>query len=698
MPDLLLELRSEEVPADAQERARADLARLLAAGLAEAGIPAADVRGYATPRRLAAVAAGVPGERPGAREERRGPRADAPARAVEGFLRSTGLARGDLEVRETGKGAFLFAAVERPARPAAEILAEVVPEVIARVPWRKSMRWGGGTFRWARPLHGIVCLLGDRAVAFEAGGLRAGAATRGHRFLAPGPVELRSAAGYADALREARVLVDPEERRARILEAGRAAAEGEGLRFPDGDAALLDEVAGLVEWPVVLVGGFDESFLDLPPEVLRTAMRRHQRYFPLARPDGGPAPRFVVVADIEARDGGEAVRRGNERVLRARLDDARFFWNQDRRRPLADRLPELEGVAFHAKLGTMADKARRMADLAASLAPRIPGLDAARAGEAARLAKADLAAGLVGEFPELQGVVGGHLARAEGLGDDLAEAVARHHAPAGPDDACPAGPLAAAVALADKLDTLAGFFAAGERPTGSGDPFALRRAALGVVRIVLENGLRLPLREAFAAARRGYPGDADLLPAGEAVDALLAFVLERLRVHLRAEGARHDHVAAVFAAAGDDDLVRLVARAGALGAFLATPAGADLLAAHRRAAGIVAIEEKRDGAAVAGAPDPAAFAEDAERALGAALEAAGERARAALGAEDHAGAMGALAELRDPVDAFFEKVTVNAGDPALRANRLRLLCALRTVFDRVADLSLVEGGESGRDD
>ncbi len=690
MPDLLLELRSEDIPAAAQARACADLERLLTKALEEAGIAASSLQSYSTPRRLAVTAKGIPVVREKWSEERRGPRADAPDRAVEGFLRSTGLERNALESRETSKGIFLFTAVEHPAAPATEILAALVPKVIQSTPWQKSMRWGSGEFRWVRPLQGILCILDSKVIDFEVGGIRSGKVTCGHRFLAPSEIEIPFAADYEEKLAKVRVIANPEDRRERILTTGRAVAKKAGMRF-EPDEPLLREVSALVEWPVALVGNFEKSFLDLPTEVLTTTMRHHQKYFPLTKTDGSLAPAFLVVADIDASDEGDAIRQGNERVLRARLADAAFFWERDRSLSLAERIPDLSDIVFHTKLGSMEDKAKRLSTLAGELASFIPDLKPALAKKTALLAKADLATGLVDEFPELQGIVGGHLARVEGMIESMATAIGSHFAPAGPDDSCPSEPLSIAVALADKLDTLTGFFAAGERPTGSGDPFALRRAALGVIRIVLETRLRLPLRKAFAVAHGLYPNDKELTPASETSTALKDFFLDRLRVHLRSKGVRHDYVSAVLSTGDDDDLYRLVTRAGALGVFLESESGSDLLAVYRRATGILAIEEKRDGAPIRGTPDPKAVVEKGEVTLLKALDSAEPKIGEALDKEDYAEAMKALATLRNAVDVFFEEVRVNLDDKALRANRLRLLFRLRTVFDRVADLSRIEG-------
>jgi glycyl-tRNA synthetase beta chain len=686
--DLLLELQSEEIPARMQARAAEDLRRALADALAAAGLAHDAIVAHATPRRLAASVSGLPLRQPDVTEERRGPRADAPDKAVEGFLRSVGLAREQLETRETDKGPVLFAVVHRAGRPAAEVLADLVPAAIRAVPWPKSMRWGSGALRWVRPLHRIVCLFDGAVVSFPFDGVPVGDSTVGHRFLAPGAFAVRDFADYAARLREAFVVLDAAERRGAILDAVGSAAAAEGLRLRP-DPQLADEVAGLVEWPVVLLGRIDDAFMSLPPEVMTTTMRVNQKYFALEHPDGRLAARFAVVANMQAEDGGAAIVAGNERVLRARLSDARFFWDQDRRRPLASRAPELRNIVFHARLGTLDEKVDRVQALAVEIAHHVPGADIDRVRSAARLAKADLVTGMVGEFPELQGTMGRYYARADGEHDDVAEAIADHYAPQGPADGCPSAPVSVAVALADKIDTLVGFFAIDEKPTGSKDPYALRRAALGVIRLIVENGLRIPLRAMFAAAYRLYATDR---LAGSAGDADLAdFFADRLKVHLREKGVRHDLVAAVFALTGEDDLVRLLARVAALSGFLGGEDGGNLLVAYRRAANIVRIEEKNDGATYRGTADASLLRAPEEQALFAALGTAAADVAAYLSDERYVEAMAALAPLRGPVDAFFDRVTVNCDEPALRRNRLYLLAQIGVALETVADFSRIEG-------
>jgi glycyl-tRNA synthetase beta chain len=685
MPDLLLELFSEEIPARMQARAADDLARLLADAVA--ALKPQGVQTFYGPRRIALVATVQPAL-PASSSVERGPRASAPEAALSGFLRKHGATRDQV----AQEGDYWVLTKASPAVEAATLVADAMPPLLRRFPWPKSMRWGTGSgFAWVRPLRRILCLLDGRVVPFSLAegadtghGLAAGDETEGHRFHAPGAFVVSSLAEWHDGLRARRVIPAAGERRRLVQEGLASLAAAEGLQVVPDDG-LLDEVAGLVEWPVPLLGRIDAAYMDLPPEVMQVSMRVNQRYFALRTRDGAPAARFGFAANIEAVDGGAAIIAGNERVLRARFSDARHFWDLDRRTRLADRVAALDGVTFHAKLGSQGDRVERIVALARRIAPHV-GAEPNLAGRAALLAKADLTTGMVGEFPELQGVMGGYYARHDGEDARVANAVRDHYSPKGPTDPVPSEATAVAVALADKLDQLAAFFAAGEVPTGSGDPFALRRAALGVIRIVRENRLRLPLQGVFAAAGTGLPGP---VPG----DALLAFFADRLRVQLRAEGARHDVLAAVFAAGADDDITRLLARTDAVAAFLATPDGADLLSASRRAANILRIEDKRDGPH-AGPVDAALLSQPEEQALAAALDAAEPAVREGIAREDYAAAMSALAGLRPPLDAFFDKVTVNAADPALRLNRLRLLARVPAAMGRTADFSQIEGQES----
>jgi glycyl-tRNA synthetase beta chain len=687
MAEFLLELFSEEIPARMQARA-ADELRTQFLEAFGALIDGGAARAYWGPRRIALHATGMIAETPGVTVEERGPRSSAPEAALMGFLRKHGAGREEV-VEDAGYWVLRRA---RPPLPTAEALAGRLPALIRRLAWPKSMRWGQSPFTWVRPLRRILCLFDGQVVSFaladgadDAHGLASGDLTEGHRIAAPGAFAVAGFSDYETGLRERRVIIDAAERE-RLVEDGvarLAAAEGHRV-MPD--RGLLAEVAGLVEWPVPLLGRIDDAFMDLPPEVMRTTMRVNQRYFTLVTAEGRAAPRFALAANIEAPDGGAAIAAGNERVLRARLSDARFFWDLDRKRRLEDFLPKLDAVVFHAKLGSQGERVARLEALAAAIARRV-GADPVLAARAARLAKADLASGMVGEFPELQGVMGRYYAATAGEDARVAEAIGAHYRPLGPGDAAPSEPVAISLALADKIDQLAGFFAAGEKPSGSGDPFALRRAALGVIRIVRENGLRLGLAEVIADGARPFA----TAEAGRTLIAeVLRFILDRLYVQLRAEGARHD-IAAASAAEGDDDLNRILARTEALRAVLASDDGANLLAAARRALNILRIEEKKDGAAFAPEFQMHPGAPAQEMTLATAIAAAQHDVARQLAAEDFAGAMQAMAALRAPLDAFFEGVVVNDPDPQLRHNRLRLLAGLRAVLDQVADFSKIEG-------
>ncbi|MDE2334821.1 MAG: glycine--tRNA ligase subunit beta [Rhodospirillales bacterium] len=685
MPELFIELFSEEIPARMQAGAAADLARLLTAALAE--LHPADIRTWYGPRRLA-LAARMAGEVPAAVQSERGPRTSAPPQAVEGFLRKHAAPRESLR-EENG---FLVLERSLPARPAAAVVAGILPDLLRRFPWPKSMRWGGGSaFVWVRPLRRITCLLDGAVVPFDlrqgeddGHGLASANVSEGHRFLAPGTFPVTDARQWGEELRRRFVIADADERRRLVRGGVEDLAAAEGLAVVD-DPGLVDEVAGLVEWPVSMLGRIDPAYMDLPPEVMQVSMRVNQRYFALRRADGSAADRFAFVANVIPDDGGRAIVAGNERVLRARFADARHFWDLDRRVRLEDRLPALDGVTFHARLGSQGARARRIAGLAGTIATAL-GTDANLARRAGILCKADLVAGMVGEFPELQGVMGGYYAAHDGETPEVAEAIRRHYAPRGPHEAPPTGALAAEVALADKLDTLVGFFAVGEKPSGAGDPFALRRAALGVVRILREGGLRLALRPVLAAAAAGYAE----LASPEVAEEVLAFVAERLRVQLRGEGARHDVLAAVLGAGLDDDLVRLLARTDAVASVLATQDGANLLAGYRRAANILRIEEAKDGPHD-GPVAPELLRLPSERELAAAGAAAQQAVPAALAEQNFTRAMAALALLRAPLDAFFAEVMVNDPQPELRRNRLALLARVRATMNQIAEFSRIEG-------
>ncbi len=699
MPEFFLELFSEEIPARMQARAAEDLARLVAEGLG-----ALSPQGMSTfhgPRRIALAARLAP-EVVAIRTVERGPRATAPEQALTGFLRKHNADAAQLRV----EGEYWVLDKAAPSVPAAALIAAVMPALLRRFPWPKSMRWGGtSAFTWVRPLRRITCLLDEAVVPFDlrdgaddGHGLRSSDLTEGHRFLAPGAVAVRSCADWTATLCARHVVVDAAERKRMIAEGVAYLAAERQLVVID-DPGLLDEVAGLVEWPVPLLGRIDPAFMDLPPEVMQVSMRVNQRYFALRNTHGSAAPYFAFIANIVPDDGGAVSIAGNERVLRARFADARHFWDLDRKARLASRVPKLDHVTFHAKLGSQGDRARRLEALAEHIAPLVYA-GPALARTAALLCKADLVTGLVGEFPELQGVMGSYYARHDNEDALVAEAIRDHYAPKGPTDAVPTAPVSIAVALADKLDQLAGFFAIGEKPTGSGDPYALRRAGLGVIRIIRENRLRLHLLPLLETAGHGFhhlrlhPATSPnaLAPASLTTE-IMEFLAERLRVQLRAEGARHDVLAAVFAAKGDreadDDLTRLLARTEAVAALLGTADGANLLTAYRRAANILRIETRKDGPHDI-APDATLWREPAEIDLDQALEATSVVSDL-LKREDFAGAMAELARLRAPLDGFFDKVTVNAPEPELRRNRLRLLHRVQATMDRVADFSRLEG-------
>ena len=759
MADFLLELLSEEIPARMQARASADLARLLEAQLAEAGLKAERTETYATPRRLALIARGLPERTEAVTEEIKGPRASAPPQALEGFLRKTGLARDQLVERD----GILFACLERPGRDTADVLAEAVPAIVRAFPWPKSMRWGEASastesLRWVRPLQGIVALLGERIVELEIAGIRSGAATVGHRFHHPGVITIGGAHDYVEKLRACHVVVDPAERSKIIADGARRLAADAGLELVE-DEGLVAENAGLTEWPVPLLGNFDPAFLDVPREVIQLTMRTNQKYFAAlsspafagegdhAKHGGGEsslAPNFICVANIEASDGGAAIVDGNRKVLAARLADARYFWEHDLKVPLEEQAKKLDGIVFHEKLGTIAEKVERVVRLAQWLLQEriITGVDPVEVQAAASLAKADLVSGMVGEFPELQGTIGSYYARAQGHSAAVADAIRDHYKPAGQGDEAPAAPVTVAVNIADRIDTLVAFFSIGERPSGSRDPFALRRAALGLLQILTRSGLRIPLSDTLVQAavllivsRLGalasvtFPDllDSDeheheitaevgtftyrhgdhvvvrwksaLTPnlergkvieeATDLSEAVLDFLADRLKVQQREAGVRHDLVDAVFALGSEDDFVRLLARVKALQAFVETKAGEDLLAGYKRATNILKKESWTDDGSPWHAPsfDPA----PEEAALIRALDAQEPKANLALADEDFERTMAALASLRGPVDAFFDKVTVNDPDPVKRRARLNLLARMRMLVDKVADFSRIEG-------
>ena len=723
MPDLLLELFSEEIPARMQPRAMEDLKKLITDRLVEAGLVYEGAKAFATPRRIALSVHGIPAKQQDIREEKKGPRVGAPEAAIAGFLKGAGLTSLDQAriEKDPKKGEFYVAIIEKPGQPAIDVIAEIISDTIRKFPWPKSMRWGAssakpGALTWVRPLHAIVATFGPetedpQVVRIDVGGLTAGNVTYGHRFLSPGPIEVRRQDDWMAKLEKAYVIVDPERRR-RII-----ATEAKNLAFAQGyeiveDEGLLGEVAGLVEWPVVLMGSFEESFLSIPQEVIRTTIRNNQKCFVVRDPQTATlVPRFILVSNMEASDGGKAIVSGNERVIRARLSDAKFFYETDLKTRLEDRLSKFEQIVFHEKLGTQAERIARIVKLAEWLAPQI-GADTQKARRAAQLAKADLLTEVVGEFPELQGLMGKYYALAQGEDPSVAAASEDHYKPVGPNDRVPADPVAIAVAIADKIDTLVGFFAIDEKPTGSKDPYALRRAALGVIRTILTNNLRLNMAEMFGTATESYMVQGkdfvrdhvekasqdrdDLSGLKASFDAMTGtelrdFFADRLKVQLREQGARHDLADAVLALPGENDLVTIVRRVEALGAFLDTEDGRNLLAGYKRAANILRIEEKKDGVSYNGDPDPALLKEPEEMALAQAMVSVAPDASAAFAREDFAGAMAAMARLRPAVDAFFDKVTVNSEEPALRANRLILLSRIREATRAVADFSKIEG-------
>ncbi|MEV4934206.1 glycine--tRNA ligase subunit beta [Sphingobium sp. LMA1-1-1.1] len=733
MTDFLLELRCEEIPARMQLKASDDLARLFTEELAKAGLKPESIDSFVTPRRLALIARNLPLETAAVSEEFKGPRTAAPAQALEGFLRKTGLTQDQLEDRD----GVWFATVNKAGRATAEVLAEAIPTIIRAFPWPKSMRWGTASqttesLRWVRPLQGIVAILGEDLVNMEIEGVRSGYATLGHRFHHPGEITIGSAHDYVEKLRACHVIVSHQERQL-IIEAKAAdAAAAHGYSVIE-DKGLVAENAGLTEWPVPLLGDFDPAFLEVPPEVIQLTLRINQKYFVLRDASGQLAPAFICTANIEAKDGGAAIIAGNRKVLAARLSDARFFWDQDRKTKLEDHARKLERITFHEKLGTVADKVERVAKLARWLVEEgiVKGADADLAEQAARLAKADLVTEMVGEFPELQGVMGGYYARAEGLPDAVADAIRDHYKPIGQGDEIPCAATTVAVSLADKLDTLVAFFAAGMFPTGSKDPFALRRSALAILSLLTENGLRMPLASAisysFDLIRRSFLNtqlmtelsklrgkdiagnqehldrlmvsimagfnpdrawtDMERDAATALVGELLDFFADRLKVQQREAGVRHDLIDAVFALGGEDDLVRLLARVTALQSLVATDDGINLLAGYKRAANIL----KKEGVKTAAKVELTYVPEQAEAGLIAALDIAEPRATAAVRAEDFEGAMAALATLRAPIDAFFEAVTVNDADPAKRSARLALLARVREAVHAVADFSKITG-------
>ena len=696
MAEFLLELLSEEIPARMQVRGKNDLAALICKALDEAELTYGKAESFATPRRLVLAIDNLATEQPDVDIERKGPRVGAPDKAIEGFKRSLGDENYELTEEQDKKGAFYVARFRKVGRPTADVLTEIIPDVLKDFPWPKSMRWGDHDVRWVRPLHSIVCLLDGKVVPFTFGPVISGNQSRGHRFHAADPFEVESIEQYKRELARRYVVLDRDERREGIKGQAELIAKQSGLRLRRDDG-LLDEVTGLVEWPVAVCGAIDKDFMELPPEVLVTSMRAHQKYLALEDESGNLAPKFIAIANLEAKDGGDAIIAGNQRVLRARLWDAKFFWDQDGRRPLDELVPKLDDIVFHAKLGSVGDKVRRIKKLTTRLTEHIPGSDPTEAKRAAYIAKADLVSGMVGEFPELQGVMGRYYAEKHGEPETVSQAIGEHYAPQGPADDCPKTPNGVALAIADKLDTLVGFFSIGETPTGSRDPYALRRSALGIVRLILENQLKFPLDSAIRFASGGY-GHETTVESDYIVSNLLSFFTDRLKVYLRDKGVRHDLINAVFQKMTKMsdvyeygfDLAKLVSQAEALEQFLATDDGANLLVGYRRATNIVRIEETKDGQKIGGDVNENIFENEEERILYNNLVAATDWIKECIKREDFIAAMSALARIRQPIDNFFEAVIVNADNQNIRRNRLNLLSNIHRSIATIADFSLIE--------
>jgi glycyl-tRNA synthetase beta chain len=704
MPDLLLELFSEEIPARMQAKAADDLRRMVTDKLVAEGLVYEGAKGFATPRRLALTVHGIPARQPDLKNERRGPKVGAPDAAVQGFLKATGLKSLDeAKIQKDPKGDFYIALIEKPGSAAIDVIAEILPVIVRTFPWPKSMRWGersakSGSLSWVRPLHSIIATFGIETeepdvVKFSVDGIEAGQTTYGHRFMAPAAIAVRRFEDYEAKLKAAKVVLDPQARKDIILADAKELAFAQGFELVE-DQMLLDEVAGLVEWPVALMGSFDVEYLSIPDEVIRATIRNNQKCFVVRDPKTGKlANKFILTANIEATDGGKVIVAGNERVIRARLSDAKFFYETDLKTKLEARLPKFDQIVFHEKLGTQAERIKRIERLTAEIAPLV-GADVEKAKRAAHLAKADLLTEVVGEFPELQGLMGKYYALAQREDASVAAASEEHYKPQGPADRVPTDPVSVVVALADKIDTLVGFWAIDEKPTGSKDPYALRRAALGVIRLIVENTLRLPILNVATSALGGL---LNKLPKEAIVDSqklpadLLAFFADRLKVQLRDQGARHDLVDAVFSLGGQDDLLLVVRRVEALGKFLDTDDGKNLLAGTKRASNILSIEEKKDKRTFDGAPDAGLYKLPEEKALAAAIDQVKREAGAAVAKEDFATAMSAMAKLRPAVDAFFDKVKVNDDELSVRENRLKLLNEIRAATRAVTDFSKIEG-------
>lgn len=678
MAEFLLEIFSEEIPARMQQKAAHDLVRLVTGKLTDAKLDHSGVASYVTARRLTLHIADLATEQPDVSEERRGPRADAPEKAIEGFLRGAGVSRDQLVEREDKKGTFLYAVIDQKGRAASEVITEFMPDIIRNFPWPKSQRWGSGSLRWVRPMHNILCIHDCEVVEFSLDDLSSNNKTYGHRFMAPAEIFVSSFAEYKKALENACVVIDASERTEIIEKSARELAAGAGLELVE-DQALLNEVAGLAEYPVVLLGSYDEAFLDVPPEALTSAMRTHQKYFSLKDKKGNLANKFIFVSNMKTADGGAKIVDGNERVLRARLSDTKFFWDQDLKSSLADHLPALDDIIFHAKLGTVGERVKRLEALAGYVA-ELTVADQEKAKLAAKLSKSDLVTGMVDECPELQGLMGKYFALAEGLDAEIADAIADHYSPKGPSDNCPSSPVSIAVALAEKIDTLVGFFAIDEKPTGSKDPFALRRASLGIIRLIIENDIRLDLNAVITKSANAYGFDFELQD-------LLNFFWDRLKVYAKDAGIRHDIIGAEFSW----DFVKLMDKASALQSFISSDDGGNLLAGYKRAANILKAEEKKDATEYQGIVNETLLEMTQEKALYEALSNVEGKVTAALGVEDFEAAMTHLSKLRAPIDAFFEKVIVNSDEKNVRINRLKLLSQIRTTMNLVVGFSKIEG-------
>lgn len=693
MAELLFECFSEEMPARMQAGAAEQLVQKLSTALKDARLEYSTIQSYVCPRHLAVRVSGLPTQQPDVAVERKGPKTNAPEQALQGFLKSTGLSKDQLEIRKVGKDDCYFAITQEKGRAAAEAIKTILEDILTGFHWPKSQRWGAHSIQWVRPLQNLLCLFDSAVIPVQFGHLTANNITYGHRFLSPAAITIHSPEAYVDALMKAHVMVDADERKEMILDALKTSASENNVNLVE-DAGLLDEVTGLVEWPTILCGHFSDSFLDLPPEVLVSEMRHHQKYFAAEKPDGSLSNHYFITSNMLTQDAGAKIIHGNGRVLRARLSDGAFYWDQDRKRPLSDWNTDLKGMIFHAKLGSVQAKVERITSLSLLLAVFIPHANLQKVERAAELCKADLVTGMVGEFPDLQGIMGRYYANAQAEDAEVADAIRDHYKPVGANDSVPEQPVAIAISLADKLDSLMGLFAIGEKPTGSKDPFALRRAALGVIRIILSNQLRMPLRVIFNKASAQYSKKIFTESADATVDQLIQFFIDRLQVMLRDQGIRHDIIEAVLADSEEDDLLNIVSKVNALNQFISTDDGSNLLSAYKRASNILSAEEKKDGITYADAPNEGIFELPAENALYAVLEEIRTPVTAALKDERYTDAMAELSKLRHAVDEYFAQVMVNDADPEIRKNRLFTLSRIRTRMDSVAHFAAIEGSKA----